>query len=145
MKTRKKKIFEPTRISDQKSKNPPASSCSENIEISTAVNISSLEHLTYENDPATEAFDFDIELDAHSKNPSIQHTENPKTLEKISDSTNSYELPALPVFDPSIDIDFNAYTTDTEAVIQPPATLPRRNKMQLSPFRDLALRNTSFD
>ena len=143
METPKEEVFECISISDQALKNPPAS-YSEDIEISAAMDMPSHEHLTNEDGSTTETFDSDTALGAPSKNPSIQHIENPETMEK--DSVYIYELPALPAFDLSIDIDFEAYTIDsalTNSVNQAPVTLPRR-KMQLSPFRGLALRNTSF-
>ena len=140
--TLNQEVFALAAMFDAISKNPPAP-YSEDIEISAAVDMSSLEHPTSEYGFATEAFDSVIEIGTFSKSPSIQHIEGPETMEKISDSACTYELPALPAFDLSIDIDFEAYTIDTEAVIQPPVTSPRR-KMQLSPFRGLALRNKSF-
>ncbi|KAG7007188.1 hypothetical protein G7Y79_00011g030860 [Physcia stellaris] len=152
--TTKEEVFEPTSIRDQESKNPPAL-YSEDIEISAAVDMSSLEHLTNEDNSVIGAFDSDTELGPPSKNPLIQHIEDSETMEKTSvsafdsasDSAYIYELPALPAFDLTIDIDFGTYTTDTEAVIhssiQATVTSPRR-KMQLSPFRGLALRNTTF-
>ena len=135
-----KEVFDSTGTSDEASKNPLAS-YSKHIEISAAVDIPSHEHLTGEDSSATQAFDPDTELGPPSKNPLIQHIEDSETLEK--NPVYIYELPALPAFDLTIDIDFGTYTTDTEAVIQRPVTPPRR-KMQLSPFRGLALRNKSF-
>ena len=146
MKISKKKIFESTRISAQKSKNSFVSYF-KHIEISIAVNISSLEYLINENDFAIETFDFVTELDAYAKNPLIQHTENSETMKKTSNSIYIYELSALSVFDLNIDINFEIYTIDSVVIystIQASVTSSRR-KIQLSSFRDLALRNISFD
>ena len=137
----KKKIFDLAVIFHAISKNSFAS-YSENIEISIVVNMLSHEHLIHEDDFATETFDSDSELDVSAKNPLIQHIENLKTLKK--NSIYIYELSALSAFDFSIDIDVEIYTIDIEAVIQSFVTSLRR-KMQLSSFRDLALRNISFD
>ena len=142
MKISKKKIFEFTCIFAQKSKNSLAS-YSENIEISIVVNTSSHEHFINENDSIIEIFDSDTRIDASSKNFSIQHIENSETKKKISDSIYIYELFVLSVFDLSIDIDFDIYTIDTSVIQFSVASL--RRKMQLSSFRDLALRNISFD
>ena len=113
-----------------------------NIEISIAMNTSSLEHFTKQNNFVIETFDSDIELDAYSKNQLIQHIENLKTLKK--NSIYIYKLFALFVFDLIIDIDFEIYTIDIETIIQTSIASFRR-KMQLSSFRDFALRNISFD
>ncbi|KAG6997906.1 hypothetical protein G7Y79_00037g074240 [Physcia stellaris] len=94
------------------SKNPPASS-TEDMEISVAMDMPSLKHLMDMNGPAIEAFDSGTAMGAPLKNPSIQQTEDPETLEKDS-AHIPYELPALPAFDLSIDIDFQTYTTDIE-------------------------------
>ena len=105
-------------------KNPPTLYLRD-IETSAAVDMPSLEHLTNEDSSATGAFGSVTNIAAYSKNPSIQHTENLETLEKDS---VYIELPALPAFDLSIDIDFEAYTTDsvTSEVMyssnQPPVT-----------------------
>ena len=140
-------VFALAALYDAFLKNPPA----EDMEISVAMDMPSLKHLMDMDGPAIEAFDSGTTLGAHSKNPSMQHTDDPETTEKTSvsaftdsasDSASIYELPALPAFDLSIDIDFSSYTVDT-SVIQSSVTPPRR-KLQLSPFRGLALRNTSF-
>ena len=147
MKISKKKIFEFTNIRDQKLKNSFALYF-ENIDISIVVNISFLEHLIHKNDFIIETFDFDIALNVFSKNSSIQHIENSETIKK--NSIYIYELFALFVFDFSIDIDFEIYTTDsvileiTYSIIQFFVTSFKR-KMQLLSFRDFALRNISFD
>ena len=136
-------VFALAALFDIVSKNPPTP-YSEDTEISAAVEMPSHEHLTHEDGSAIETFDSDTALGAPSENPLTQHIEDLETLEK--DSVYIYELPAIPAFDLSIDIDFAAYTTDsvvTNSVIQAPVTSPRR-KMQLSPFRGLALRNKSF-
>ena len=134
MKTLNQEVFALIAMYDAFSKNPPALS-PEDLEISVVMDMPSLKHLMDMDGPAIEAFDSGTAMDAPSKNSSIQHTEDPETLEK--DSTYTYELPALPAFDPSIDIDFEAYTMDTEAVIQRPVASSR-------PFRGLALRHNSF-
>ena len=120
----------------------------ENMKISIAINMSSLKHLMNMNDFAIETFDFDITLDAHSKNSSTQHIENSKTSKK--NSIFIYELSALFAFDLSIDIDIQIYTVDsiisklTYSIIETFVMFFRR-KLQLSSFRDFALRNISFD
>ncbi|KAG7007048.1 hypothetical protein G7Y79_00011g029460 [Physcia stellaris] len=93
-------------------KNPPALS-PEDLEISVAMDMPSLKHLMDMNGPAIEAFDFGTAMGAPLKNPSSQQTEDPEALEKDS-AHIPYELPALPAFDLSIDIDFQTYTTDIE-------------------------------
>ena len=140
VKTLNQKIFVLIVIYDAVSKNSFASYF-ENIENSIIVNIRSHEHFISENDFATQIFDSDIEIDAFSKNSLIQHIENSKTLKK--NSIYIYELFAFSVFDFNIDIDFDIYTIDT-SIIQSSITSSRR-KMQLSSFRDFALRNISFD
>ena len=147
----KKKIFVLIVIYEAFSKNSSAS-YSENIEILIVVNNSFLEHLINENDFVIETFDFDIELNSSSKNSSIQHIENSETMKKIFvsvfdfafDSIYIYELFAFSVFDFSIDIDFDIYTIDIETIIQF-LVISARRKMQLSSFRDFALRNISFN
>ena len=139
MKTLNQEVFGCAVTLDEVSKNPPASFI-ENMEISVATDMPSLKHLMDMDGPAIEAFDSGTTMGAPSKNPSAQHIEDPETLEK--DSAYIYELPALPTFDHGIAIDFETYTVGT-SVIQPPV-IPSRRKLQLSPFRGLALRNTSF-
>ena len=107
----------------------------ENLKISIAMDMSSLKHFMNMNDFAIEIFDFGIAMNAFSKNSSIQHIENSETLEK--DSIYTYELFALFAFDFSIDIDFEIYTMDIEAVIQRPVA-------SLRSFHGLALRHNSF-
>ena len=109
----KQKIFALIVIFDAFSKNSFASYI-KNIEFSIAVNMSSLKHLTKQNDSTTEAFDSVIEIRASSKNPSIQQIENSKTLRK--NSIYIYEIFALFIFDLSIDIDFDLYIIDIEAI-----------------------------
>ena len=68
------------------------------------------------------------------KSPSVQHTESAPNEQGFSDLTYTYELPELPTFDLSIDIDFEAYTTDSGVIClstPPPITSPKQ-KMQLS-------------
>ncbi|KAG7006066.1 hypothetical protein G7Y79_00016g040510 [Physcia stellaris] len=108
--TQNQEVFALDALYDTFSKNPPAP-YSEDTEISIAVDMLSLEHLINEDNSATGAFDSVTGIATFSKNPLIQHTEDSETLEK--DSVYTYELPALPVFDLSIDIDFEAYTTDS--------------------------------
>ena len=134
-----KEVFDSAVTLDEVSKNPPAL-FTEDMEISVATDMPSLKHIMDMNDPAIEAFDSGTAMNAPLKNPSSQHTADSETLEK--DSICTYELSALSAFD-SIDIDFSAYTIDIDAVNQAPVMLSRR-KLQLSPFRDLALRNISF-
>ena len=110
--TQNQEVFALAAFYDTISKNPTAP-YSEDTEISTAVDMPSLEHLTNEDSSATEAFDYTTAIGAPLKNPSIQHTEDQETLEK--NSVYTYELPAFPAFDLSIDIDFEAYTTDQVA------------------------------
>ena len=142
MKTLNQKIFDCAVTFDEVSKNSFASFI-ENMKISIAMNMSSLKHLMNMNDFDIETFDFDFAMNAFLKNSSSQHIENSKTMKKISDSICIYLLFALLVFDFSIAIDFEIYTVDT-SVIQFSVILSRR-KLQLSSFRDLALRNISFD
>ncbi|KAG7001305.1 hypothetical protein G7Y79_00032g066580 [Physcia stellaris] len=97
---------------DAFSKNPPASS-PEDLEVSVAMDMPSLKHLMDMNGPAIEAFDSGTAMGASLKNPSSQHIEDSETLEKDSAHT-LYELPALPAFDLSLDIDFQTYATDIE-------------------------------
>ena len=146
-----KEVFALATTYSASSKSPPAVRVKD-IELPIPVDMPSPEHLTTENAPVTEAFDPDTAIGALSKSPSIQHTEDPETTEKTSvsafidsasDTACTYELPELPTFDLSIDIDFSAYIIDTEIVNSPPAS-PSRRKMQLSPFRGLALRHNSF-
>ena len=140
-------VFALAALYDAFLKNPPA----EDMEISVAMDMPSLKHLMDMDGPAIEAFDSGTTLGAHSKNSSIQHTDDSETMEKTSvsvfsdfasDSAYICELPALPAFDLSIDIDFEAYTIDFEVVVQ--SSVTSRQKMQLSSFRGLALRNISF-
>ena len=144
MKISKKEIFEFTRVFAQKSKNSLASYF-KHIEISIVVNMSFFEYFINENDFAIEIFDFDIALNASSKISLIQHIENLKTLKK--NSIYIYEFSALFVFDFSIDIDFEIYTIDSIIItsINQIFVTSSRRKMQLSSFRDFALRNISFD
>ena len=137
MKILNQKIFALIALYDAFVKN----SLVENMKISIAMNMSFFKHLMNMNDFDIETFDFDIAMSAFSKNSSIQHIQNSKTLKK--NSIFIYEFSALSVFD-SIDIDFNAYTIDIETVVQSFVTSFRR-KLQLLSFRDLALRNISFD
>ena len=142
MKTLNQKIFDFAVTFDEISKNSFASFI-ENMKISIAMNMSSLKHLMNMNDSAIETFDSDTAMNASSKNSSIQQIEYLKTTKKTSDSTYIYEFSALFIFDHDIAIDFEIYTVDT-SVIQSSVILSRR-KLQLSSFRDLALRNISFD
>ncbi|KAG7004348.1 hypothetical protein G7Y79_00026g059320 [Physcia stellaris] len=137
-------VFALAAIYDAFSKNSPALS-PEDLEISVAMDMPSPKHLMDMNGPAIEAFDSGTAMGATSKNPSIQQTEDSETTEKTavsafidstSDSVCTYELPALPAFDHSIDIDFEAYTIAT-SVVQPSVASSRT-------FRDLALRHNSF-
>ena len=147
MKILNQKIFDCVVTLDEVSKNSLVSFV-ENMKISIAMNMSSSKHLMNINDFAIETFDFDITLNAHSKNSSTQHIENSKTLKK--NSVYIYELSALLIFDLSIDIDFEVYTADsiiskiTYSIIEISVMFSRR-KMQLSSFRDLALRHNLFD
>ena len=145
-----KEVFDSAVTFDEVSKNPLALS-TEDMEISVATDMSSLKHLMDMDGSATEAFDSGTTMGASLKNSSAQHIEDSETTEKTSvsaftdftsDSVSSYELSALLAFDLSIAIDFEIYTVDT-SVIQSPVISSRR-KLQLSSFRDLALRNTSF-
>ena len=95
----------------------------ENLKISIAMNMSFLKHFMNMNDFVIESFDFDIAMNAISKNSSIQQIENSETTKKISvsifidfisDSICIYELFAFFVFDHNIDIDFQIYTIDIE-------------------------------
>ena len=135
MKILNQEVFALTVTFDAFLKNPPALS-PEDLEISIAMDMPSLKHLMDMDGSAIEAFDSDTAMGAPLKNPSIQQTENPETMEKTSDSAYIYELPALPAFDHSIDIDFEAYTIAT-SIIEPPAASSRS-------FRGLALRHNSF-
>ena len=65
-------------------------------------------------------------------------------MKKISDSIYIYEFFAFFVFDFNIDIDFDIYTIDIETIIQR-FVITFKRKMQLSSFRDFALRNISFN
>ena len=85
----------------------------ENLKISIAMNMSFFKHFMNMNDSVIETFDFDIVMNAFSKNSSIQHIENSKTLKKNSIYI-FYELFAFSVFDFNIDIDFQIYTIDIE-------------------------------
>ena len=123
--TLNQEVFALAAIFDAFSKNSPAS-YSEDTEISAAVDISSLEHLTEQDDSTAEAFDSTTATGESLKNPSIQHIEDPETMEKTSKSafTDSasesayiYKLPALPAFDLSIDIDFDPVKTHTKEQI----------------------------
>ena len=137
MKILNQEIFALIVTYDAFSKNSPASFI-ENMKISVAMNMSSLKHLTDMNNSAIETFDSDIAMSAFLKNSSIQQIEDPETMKKTSDSIYIYELFALSVFDPSIDINFEIYTIDIEAVIQ-------SSVASLRSFRDFALRHNSFD
>ncbi|KAG7008542.1 hypothetical protein G7Y79_00005g016830 [Physcia stellaris] len=107
-------VFALAAMYDAFSKNPPALS-PEDLEISVAMDMPSPKHLMDMDGPAIEAFDSGTAMGATSKNPSIQQTEDSETTEEASDSAHSvYELPALPAFDLSLEIDFEAYTTDVE-------------------------------
>ncbi|KAG6988491.1 hypothetical protein G7Y79_00072g097530 [Physcia stellaris] len=108
--TTEKEVFDSKRTLHTFSKNSSAS-CSEDTEMPAAVDMLSLENLTNKDGLATGAFDSVTEIAVSSKNPTVHHTENTETWEK--DSIYVYELPALPAFDLSIDIDFEAYTTDS--------------------------------
>ena len=105
--TQNQKVFALATLYDIFSKNSPAPY----FEISAAVDAPSLENLTNEDGLVTGAFDSMTGIAAFSKNPLIQHTEDLKTWEK--DSIYTYELPAFSAFDLSIDIDFEAYITDS--------------------------------
>ena len=146
MKILNQKIFVLIALYDAFSKN----SLVENMKISIAMNMSSLKYFMNMNDFAIETFDFDITLNAHSKNSSMQHIDDSKTLKKTFDSIYIYELSALLVFDFKIAIDFEIYTVNsitsnvTYSIIEISVTSFRR-KLQLSSFRDLTLRNNSFD
>ena len=109
---------------DSFSKNLPAP-YSEDTEISTAVDMLSLEDLSNRDGSAIEAFDPATVTGTYLKHASMQHTEHSETLEKDS----AYiELPALPAFDLSIDIDFETYSVQsvtsevTYSSTQPPVT-----------------------
>ena len=111
--TLNQEVFALAVIFDAFSKNPSAS-YTKDIEFPAAMDAPSLEHLTNEDVSATGAFDSDTTIGAPSKNPSMQQTEDSETLEK--NSACIYELPVLPTFDLSIDIDFDFCTIDTETV-----------------------------
>ena len=145
MKILNQKIFDFAVTLDEVSKNSLALFI-ENMKISIATNMSSLKHLMNMNDSAIETFDFDIAMNASLKNSSSQHIANSKTMKK--NSIFIYELSAFSAFDLNIDIDFEIYTIDSEITCsstQSSVTSFRRKKMQLSSFRNLALRNISFD
>ena len=86
----------------------------ENIEISIAMNMLFLEHFKNKNNSVIETFDSAIEIVAFSKNSSLLHIENLKTLKK--NSIYVYELFAFFAFDFNIDIDFEIYTIDSEII-----------------------------
>ena len=78
-------------------------------------------------------FDSTTAIGAFLKSPLVQHTESAPNEQGFSDLAYTYELPELPTFDLSIDIDFEAYTTDSGVICsstQPPITSPKQ-KMQL--------------
>lgn len=156
MKILKKKIFDFIMLFDQKSKNSFVL-YSENIEVSIAMNMSFSEHFINENISITEIFDYSTAINASSKNPFIQQTKHSKTMKKISESIVIdfasdlahifYELSAFSAFDFSLDIDFEIYIIDSKVTCSNIqfSVASSKEKMQLLSFRDLALRNKSFD
>ena len=111
VKIQNQKIFVLITLYDTCSKNSFASYF-ENIEISIAMNMSFLEYFINENNFVIEIFNFDIKLRAFSKNSSLQHIENSKTLKK----NYVYDFFAFFVFEFNIDIDFEIYTIDSKII-----------------------------